>query len=258
MAVIVKKKRLFNPHKASGPKKRKPTVARKPKIAKAKGAKRTTRPKRKNPASLMTLGALNPQKKRTSMTKKKTARKAPKRKNPFFSKKTTRKVSRRRRNPSLASKPFDLAKSGAIALLGLVATRQLPQLALGAKNTGWLGYLSNMLTAALAAAAANKYMSREAGKYVFIGGSVYTVSRILTEQFSPVGKYFSLSGVGDAQAAGLGVIRKGYFPVPVVHDGNGNPMIPQAIVDAVRAQIPAPAAASAANATMSGVSRYSR
>jgi hypothetical protein len=246
MAVIVKKKRLFNPQKPSAAKRRRPTVA------KGGGAKRTHRKRtRKNPGELITLGLVNPQKKRTAMKRKSTTSKkrAPRKSNPFFAKKVVKKT--RRRNPSTMRKPLDLAKLSLTALVGLVMTRQIPQLALGTKNIGWLGYAANFGTAALAGMLVGKFYNKDAGKFVFIGGSMYTASRILTEQFSPIGKYFSLSGVGDAQAAGLGVIRNGYFPVPVVRDSAGNAMIPQAIVDAAR-PLPAPAA------TVSGLSRYSR
>ena len=246
MAVIVKKKRLFNPQKPS-------RVTRRPKVAKGGGAKRTHQKRtRKNPGQLISLGLVNPEKKRTTMTRKsKTAKKrAPRKSNPLFAKKTVKKT--RQRNPSTMTmrKPFDLAKLSLTALVGLVATRQIPQMLLSTKNTGWLGYATNFGTAALAGALVGKFYNKDAGKFVFLGGSIYTASRILTEQFSPIGKYFSLTGVGDAQAAGLGVIRNGYFPVPVVTDGNGNPMIPQAMIDAARPVL-VPAA-------MSGLSRYRR
>jgi len=241
MAVIVKRKRLFNPQKPAAGRKRKPTRA------KQKRAKR-------NPGALITLGAVNPQRRNMKAQSKSHKKRTSRRPNPFLKLKTKR--AKRRSNPSAISKPFDLAKSGAIALLGLVATRQIPQLILQQKNAGWIGYASNFAVAVAGGALASRFWNREAGKLIFIGGSVYTVSRILTEQFSPIGRYFALSGVGDAQAASLGVIKDGYFPVPVVLDEAGQPIIPRAIIQAAQ---PAPAPAPLpAPKNMSGLSRYSR
>jgi len=241
MAVIVKRKRLFNPQKPAAGRKRKPTRA------KQKRAKR-------NPGALITLGAVNPQRRTMKAQSKSHKKRTSRRPNPFLKLKTKR--AKRRSNPSTISKPFDLAKSGAIALLGLIATRQIPQMILQQKNAGWIGYASNFGVAVAAGALAGRFRNREAGKLIFIGGSVYTVSRILTEQFSPIGRYFALSGVGDAQAASLGVIKDGYFPVPVVLDEAGQPIIPRAIIQAAQ---PAPAPAPLpAPKNMSGLSRYSR
>jgi|DewCreStandDraft_4_1066084.scaffolds.fasta_scaffold03500_23 hypothetical protein len=253
MAVILKKKRLFNPQKPAAGRKRKPNRAKRAVKAKAhrKAAARTSW---RNPGALITLGATNPQRKtmkaKSSHQKKRTSR----RPNPFIKMKTRR--AKRRSNPSITRGPLNLAKSGAIALLGLVATRQIPQLALQTRNTGLVGYAANFATAAVAGALAGRFWNRDAGKLIFIGGSLYTVSRILTEQFSPIGRYFSLAGIGDAQAASLGVIKDGYFPVPVVLDQAGQPVIPRAIVEA--AQPATPPAPLPAPSNMSGLSRYGR
>lgn len=252
MAVILKKKRLFNPQKPAAGRKRKPNRAKRAVKAKAH-RKAAARTKRRNPGALITLGATNPQRKtmkaKSSHKKKRTSR----RPNPFIKMKTRR--AKRRSNPSILRGTFSLAKAGAIALLGLVATRQIPQLVLQQRNAGLIGYAANFGVAAITGALIGRW-NREAGKYVFIGGSLYTVSRILTEQFSPVGKYFALSGVGDAQAASLGVIKDGYFPVPVVLDQAGQPIIPRAIIEAAQ-PAPPPAPLPAPN-SMSGLGRYSR
>ncbi|GIU80919.1 MAG: hypothetical protein KatS3mg005_4157 [Bryobacteraceae bacterium] len=252
MAVILKKKRLFNPQKPAG---RKRTITRAKRAVMPKAhRKAAAKPKRRNPGALITLGALNPQRKTMKAKSTKPKKRTSPRPNPFIKMKTRR--AKRRSNPSITRGPLGLAKSGAIALLGLVATRQIPQLALQTRNTGLIGYAANFATAALAGAVAGRFWNREAGKLIFIGGSLYTVSRIITEQFSPVGKYFALSGVGDAQAASLGVIKDGYFPVPVVLDQAGQPIIPRAIVEA--AQPATPPAPLPAPTNMSGLSRYGR
>lgn len=252
MAVVIKKRRLVsNPRKAA--KKRPQPVVKKKSAPKAR--RPVAKPKRRNPGALMTLGAVNPRRSKSMAQTKKKKSPPKRRRNPvqFGSK----KQYRRRRNPSSRTiPPIDLAKGGFVALLGLIATRQVPQMVLGAKNSGWIGYIANLATAAVAAAAASRFVTKAAGQYVLIGGGLYTVSRVLTEQFSPVGKYFALSGVGDAQAAGLGTIKSGYFPVPVVTDARNNPAIPSAIIDAARAAIAPPAAAPAQ--ASAGVGRLSR
>ena len=240
--LTTKKIRLVNPKAAS------PSQAR----------KRRPNP----PGALVSLGLLNPQ--RSPMQKKakhrKTNKKAapPKRHhkkpNPFVyraktKKHTTNKRSghRRRRNPGIASafgKPIELLTSGAFALAGVVATRQLPQIALKEKNTGVWGYFANLLTALATSAVVTKFAGRTHGFAAGIGGGAYLASRILSEQVSPIGKVLSLSGLGDAAAAGnLGAIVPDYFPRPVVRDGNGNPIIPRAITEAsvaaMRASMPA-------------------
>lgn len=167
------------------------------------------------------------------------------------------KRRRRRKNPSFSvlDKPVELLKDGSYALLGLVGTRQIPQLVLKEKNTGWVGYVANAATAVMLAYGAGKFLDPESTKSVLIGGGTYLVNRILTEQISPIGKYVALSaGVGDTQAAGtMGRITPAYFPLPVVNDRNGNPIIPKAILDAIDKRIPPPAPVAAGRSTMSGL-----
>lgn len=130
---------------------------------------------------------------------------------------------------------MNFLKLGLYALVGLVATRQLPQMVLGAGNSGLMGYVANGITAFAVGWLANKFLGRDAGMATGIGGGVYVMNRILGDYFSPVQKYLSLSGLGDPGA--LGDIRQGYFPLPVPTDSAGNPIIPSEI----RALPPAPA-----------------
>lgn len=147
--------------------------------------------------------------------------------NPFRGFRKFRMHRRRRSSNPMLSSGFNLLKFGAIALIGLVATRQIPQWVLGANNSSWVGYLANAATALVLGYLAHRFMGKEAGGAVLIGGGLYTVNRILQEQVSPIGKVLSLTGLGDPMA--LSGIGPGYFPLPVPLDSNGNAVIPAEI-----------------------------
>jgi hypothetical protein len=231
--------RLHNPQKNLGPRRKRP------------GTRKT------NPAELITLGFLNPQK-GTSMTKKKKKKPAARRPNPFQPKagkagrpfnKGFRPKNRRKPNPTLGplSKGVDFLKLGLFALIGLVLTRQLPQVALKQKNAGVFGYFANGVTAAGVGYGASKFISKPAGAAVAIGGGLYLVNRILSEQLSPIGQYLALAGTGDAVAAPhVGRLKEAYFAFPVMRDAQGNIRIPK--------QIDAAAAVAAATAARPGAS----
>lgn len=227
-----------------------------------RSARRSTR----NPA-LITMGFINPEGRKMPRTKKQGARKAShrraaaRRSRPRAHHKTHRPRTqmlamnprRRRRRPTMhnarrrrSRNPtgggvlrggVNLLKMGLFALIGLVAARQLPQMFLGAANTGIWGYAANIATAAVVGWMAGRFISREAGNAMLLGGGLFVVNRAIGDYFSPVQKYLSLSGVGDPLA--LGDIRPGYFPLPVPVDANNNPIIPVEI-DARRALAPAP------------------
>lgn len=248
---LKKRTRLVNPERRAR------------KVSGARG-KRGPRKHRANPTELITLGAVvNPHRgpvmKKTK--KKSAAKKAARKKNPVIvyrpvAKKKANHGRRRHSNPEILGPAKTMLESGAYALGGLVATRQIPQLILKEKNSGWMGYLANAATAIAVAMAAGKFVGPRAGNAALIGGGAYLVDRVLTEKVSPVGQYLALSGVGDFKAAStMGRVKPGYFPLPVQRDRSGNPIIPQAIVDAVKAQLPAPAAAAATISKISGVSR---
>lgn len=143
---------------------------------------------------------------------------------------------RARRNPSVPGGAMTFLKNGLFGLLGLVATKQLPQVILGAKNTGVIGYVANAVAAGVGGALITKFAGKAAGVAATFGGALYVAERIITEQFSSVGAALSLSGLGDARA--LGDIRTGYFPLPVPTTGGAamNPVLPPSLA------APAPAA----------------
>jgi hypothetical protein len=201
-------------------------------------------------------------------TNKTTKRKAP------ASNKAKRNPNRKpcRRNPNYLADPKGIAINIVAALLSAVATRQLPQMILKEDNTGWKGYLANVAAGVGSTFAASEFVSTGAAQAAMIGSGVILLDRVLTEQFSPVGKYLSLTGLGDATAAtSLGTIADGYYIHPTIFDSAGNPIIPHEITDAaVRAfnqlQPAAPAgtpartvpALPAAPLTQQGAGRHTR
>lgn len=217
-----------------------------PNFGRGKAAKRSKKsgakaPKRPNPGYLAVVGPINPNKGGT-MRKKAKKNKHPHRAksasagrkhNPF--KKPMARGKRRKSNPGYVKTVSRIVMLGFWALVGLVLTRQLPQMLLGAKNTGFVGYLANIGVAAGASMIALKVAGEDAATGMAVGGGVYVVNRGIQEHLSPIGKYLSLSGLGDAMA--LGDLVEGdeaYRPFPVVYNQDGQPWIPPQI-DARRA-----------------------
>lgn len=227
---------------------------------------------RRNPAATVLLGYLNPEKKMQQKTQKKIRRKvsnpirakAPK---PQHVRKAYKPKRKTHRNPStfaaggkLLSKPLEMLKAGAVAALAFFATKQLPQAVLKARNTGWVGYLANAVTAMACTIGANKVFGPAAGMSAFAGGSMYVFSRMLNDN-TDLGARLNLTGCGDPHAvAGMGAIIPAYFSSPVVLARDGTPMIPRAVINAVKAEMPPPmpAPAMAAAAGVSGPARFSR
>lgn len=141
----------------------------------------------------------------------------------------------KRRNPGMMAafgSPKELITSGVAGLASAVATRQIPQMILGAANTGWEGYLANLATAGVSAWLASSFAGPAAGKGALVGGLVIVLDRFLTDQVSPLGPYLQLSGVGDATAySKLGTIRNGYFTRPAIQNADGSMFIPDPYTD---------------------------
>lgn len=217
---------------------------RRRKAAKKRVSTAAARRRRKNPGALTVYGLLNPQRKTMKRRKTNPKRKATtrRRRNPVSVVSLKKRTTRRHRNPSIARASITSVKMGVYALLGLVATRQLPQMLLKDKNTGVWGYLANLAAMLAASMAASRTMGKEAGTAVGVGGGLYIANRILSEHFSPIGKALSLSGVGDAVAATpaqLGAIRPAYWNHPPVTDRQGVAQLPPPIVEAIDARLKA-------------------
>lgn len=174
-----------------------------------------------------------------------------------YTKKKNRKpnpTKRRRghRNPSglagIIGSPKDLITGGFAGLVSAVATRQLPQMILGAGNTGVEGYAANFLTTIAATWLAGSFAGPAAGKGALLGGTVIVLDRVLSEQVSPIAPYLSLSGVGDPSAySKLGTIRTGYYAHPSLQNPDGSYYVPQPFIDqsvqAAMARMPVPVSA---------------
>lgn len=168
------------------------------------------------------------------MAKKKAARK----KNPTH-RAAKRRSNPRRRNPvhrrrnggSLgAGRAVSNLKQGFWALVGLVVTRQAAQTVLGSKNTGVMGYLANIVAAFGISMVVTKFAGAPAGDAAGIGGGLYLANRVLNDNFSPIGKVLSLSGLGDAGALGeIASEARSYFPLPVAYNNQREPIIPTQI-----------------------------
>lgn len=151
------------------------------------------------------------------------------------------KQRRRRHNPEGIGRPATLVTTGVAALASAIATKQIPQMVLAEGNNGWQGYAANAAVTGLATWAAGKFMGPTAAQGALAGGLVIILDRILTDKFSSLGPYLSLSGVGDATSYGkLGTIRDGYYFHPGLLDGNGNMLTPAPVLqDAVNAVVAA-------------------
>jgi hypothetical protein len=162
---------------------------------------------------------------------------------------------KRSRNPSETfGSAKDIATSAVYGLGTAVLTAQVPQLLLQANNTGIGGYAANAGTAIAAVVLAKMFGGPVAARAAMVGGSVIILDRILTEQFSQIGPYLQLSGLGDATAVRrMGTIRDGSFLHPTMNDANGNMIVPDPVTQAALAavlakypQLAAPAAVAVA------------
>lgn len=243
-----------------------------------KRAKNSARPKRtahrRRNAPIITAGLVNPAatpKRSTPMSKTKKRksrknrassstprvvhhyhrpRKRKRNSNSFMSAPRRRRSTGRRRkaNPSLRGGTGIVTK-GLWAMGGLILSRLVPQFFLGAKNTGVVGYGSN-----LAVAIGGGYLAKsitkssDAGNMFVIGGIGGLVLRAV-QDFTPFGQAVnsSLQGLGD-----IGVYGATTFFVPLAEAPGSD----RGAVD-LPAAVMRPAAA-AAPAGMGVVPRYTR
>lgn len=133
---------------------------------------------------------------------------------------------RRRRNP-LGLSGQQIAATSLWAIAGGVATRALPQIFLKDGNTGIMGYGANALTAGILAWAADRFISRNAGQGVLLGGMVMLGGRVISDLFGKTlvsfGDVFGTTGTSGMGAHGdpsfdLGIYTPNEFVVPTWSD----------------------------------------
>ena len=153
------------------------------------------------------------------------------------------------RNPNLSSGK-GLLMHGIWGAAGAVGSRVLPQMFLGAGNTGFMGYAANVGTGLVLGWAAKKFVGREAGASVIFGMAIALVLR-LVQDFTPFGQYVTqgnLGAIGD-----MGVILPSGFVDPALFTGSGAQRV---IPGPMRAALaPPPAAATPAAAPGGGYKR---
>jgi hypothetical protein len=205
----------------SAPKHRARTRPNPPRKRKRAVTKRVTKrsavKRRRNPTPAIVLwGAGNPAKRRTTVAKthsRKKRRATAKRSN-TAGRRQIRKVVRHRRrsNPAGLGRPMDWLQGGAGVIAGVVGTRAIPQLVLGASNTGPMGYAANAIAAVGLGWLTHMLFPRNAvlTTSVIAGGFAGLLSRIIADK-TPFGAQLSLTGLGDY---GLGLYQKSNYPAP--------------------------------------------
>jgi hypothetical protein len=148
----------------------------------------------------------------------------------------------RRRNPGISgalSGTTGMFKNALSVIGGAVGSRYATQLALGASNTGAIGYLANAIAALALGWAAGKFMkSPQIGAMVTLGGFTGLALRMLSD-LTPIGQYvnLSLSGAGKAGDTGIGLITDTTFYVPTVFNSGSmtNAMVPNQLTQLMAA-----------------------
>jgi len=150
--------------------------------------------------------------------------------------------SRRRHNPGIGGaigSTTGMFKNALSVIGGAVASRYATQLALGANNSGAIGYLGNAVASLALGWAAGKFMkSPQIGAMVTLGGFTGLALRMLSD-LTPIGQYvnLSLSGAGKVGDTGIGLITDTTFYVPTVFNNGSmtNAMVPNQITSLIAA-----------------------
>lgn len=172
----------------------------------------------------------------------------------------------RHRNPILGMSGGDLIVETAAAVVNGVATRVVPQMILGANNTGIVGYAANAATGLVGAWLAAKF-NQKAGHGALLGAAVAVASRILSDT---MGQNALGGGLSGDMGGELGFYINNSFPLPTSGSGplllnpgySGGPMqsialpgqAPTVVATAAGSQAVAPGGAGGANAALQAAS----
>ena len=179
-----------------------------------KRRKKSTVKRRKNP-ELVSFLLGNPAKRSTkgmARSRKKTRRAASHRSNAGTRRRRVNRAvhHRRRRNPGMTGaigSPQTWLMGGAGVLAGFVGSSALPQMVLGAGNTGMAGYAATAAAAIGLAFLAHMFVKKPAVTGgVVAGGFANLLRKIISDQ-TPFGSYLSMSGMGDYMVANWGPPR---------------------------------------------------
>jgi hypothetical protein len=198
--------------KPNPPRKRK--VVAKKRAAPRKRAKKSTA-KRRNPTPMiLSWAAGNPAKRSHKVAKSRKKKKYATAKRSNAGRRSAKKVIRHRRksNPGSLGRPMDWLQGGAGVIAGVVGTRAIPQMILGASNTSYTGYAANAVAAVgLGWLTHMLFPNRQVlTTAVIAGGFAGLLSRIIADK-TPFGAQLSLTGLGDH---GFGLYQKSNFPYP--------------------------------------------
>lgn len=160
-------------------------------------------------------------------------------------------VRRRRHHNPMALAGRELVPTALWAIAGGVATRAIPQLLLKDSNTGIFGYGANAITAFVLSWAGERFVSRNAGVGLLVGGAVMLGGRMISDFFGKTlvsfGDVFGTTGTSGMGAHGdpsfdLGVYTPGEFVVPTWSQGvmqkqdypfwNATPTLPEPVQSA--------------------------
>jgi hypothetical protein len=198
------------------PAKKRTNSAPRRKVHSKKRSSHRPRTKRQNPvAEIISWTAGNPARKgKRKMARSKRKKSSARHRNAGRSHSKKKMTSRRHRrsNPGFLGKPMDWAAGGAGVLAGVVGTRALPQMVLGAGNTGAMGYAANAVTALGLGWLTHMVFPRNPvlTGAVIAGGFAATIARVISDR-TPFGAQLSLTGLGDW---GLGLYQKSNFNNP--------------------------------------------